>query len=131
MHLECCRLMPAWVGGWAMFSALKMSPRTLRSVTGPPRACGGPVMKARSTAEKIPQDAALLLLSLATGEALRGFLRRLDHDEALPGEAHRESLTGAAAEQRADAQLVGAVIPGLQARGPADGGLRVDVGGRV
>src|SRR4051812_30630642 len=81
-----------------------------------------------SAAEEAAEHAAALLLGLPAGQALRDLLRGLHDDEALTREAHRESLTGAAAEQGAEAELVGAVVTRLQAGGPADRGLRVDVG---
>ena len=82
----------------------------------------------RWSAEQAAEHAALLLLLRRAGDAARRLLRRLDDHEALAGEAHRERLTGAAAEQRAEAELVGPVVAGLQARRPADRRLRVDVG---
>jgi hypothetical protein len=55
----------------------------------------------------------------------------LHHDESLAAEAHRERLAGAAPDQRSEAELVGAVVSGLQRGRPADRRLWIGVCGLV
>jgi hypothetical protein len=77
----------------------------------------------------VAKDATLLRLALGgAGQAARRLLGRLHDHEALAGEAHREPLAGGAAQQGAEAELLGPVEAGLQVGRPADGRLRVDVG---
>src|SRR6476469_8425712 len=98
--------------------------------TGPAERSAGPASGA--LLEQPAQQAAAVALLLPTGEqAARRLLGGLDHHEAAAGEAHRERLTGGAPEQRAEAELVGPVVAGLQAGRPGDRRLRVDVGGLV
>src|ERR1700754_5314085 len=94
-----------------------------------PTPVSGRAVYGKELTEQAAEHAALLLVAAAgAGDAGRRLFGGLHDDEALAGEAHRERLTRAAAEEGADAELVGPVVAGLQAGRPADRGLRVDVG---
>src|ERR1044072_456400 len=68
----------------------------------------------------------LVLPSAPDLESVAGVLARLDDDEALSLEADLEGLAAAAADE--GARLDGAAGLHLQAGGPGDEGVRVDVG---
>src|SRR6185503_13917862 len=87
-----------------------------------------------SAAQEAAEEAAALpglVAAAGPADAAVHLFGRLHHDESLAAEAHRERLAGAAPDQRSEAELVGAVVSGLQRGRPADRRLWIGVCGLV